>query len=244
MVARLRLGVVPLCAAVLLAACSDFGAPDPASDQADSVHSLWRGTVIAALVVGAFVWGLIGWALLRYRRRSDDVPSQKAHNVRLEVIYTAIPVVIVAVLFVFTMLAQRDVTELTDHPDVTVDVIGFQWQWQFRYEDPEGGTGPVVTGSSVGAPPEMVLPVGRTTRLRLVTSDVNHSFWVPRFLSKRDLIAGVRNEIDVTPNTRGSFVGRCAEFCGLDHWRMNFSVRVVSPAEYERWLSDQGTGGS
>ena len=92
MVARLRLGVVPLCAAVLLGACSDFGAPDPASDQADSVHSLWRGTVIAALVVGAFVWGLIGWALLRYRRRSDDVPSQKAHNVRLEVIYTAIPV--------------------------------------------------------------------------------------------------------------------------------------------------------
>ena len=90
----------------------------------------------------------------------------------------------------------------------------------------------------------MVLPVGRTTRLRLVTSDVNHSFWVPRFLSKRDLIPGVRNEIDVTPNTRGSFVGRCAEFCGLDHWRMNFSVRVVSPAEYERWLSDQGTGGS
>jgi cytochrome c oxidase subunit II len=244
MVARLRLGVVPLCAALLLAACSDFGAPDPASDQADSIHSLWRGTVIAALVVGAFVWGLIGWALVRYRRRSDGVPDQKAHNIRLEVIYTAIPVIIVAVLFVVTMRTQADVTDLTDDPDVIVEVIGFQWQWQFRYEDPQGGTGPVITGRPAGDPPEMVLPVGRTTRLRLVTRDVNHSFWVPRFLSKRDLIPRVRNAIDVTPTERGSFIGRCAEFCGLDHWRMNFAVRVVSPAEYERWLADQGAGGS
>jgi cytochrome c oxidase subunit 2 len=90
----------------------------------------------------------------------------------------------------------------------------------------------------------MVLPLGETTRLRLVTRDVNHSFWVPRFLSKRDLIPKVRNEIDVTPNERGSFVGRCAEFCGLDHWRMNFSVRVVSPSEYRRWLADRERAGA
>jgi cytochrome c oxidase subunit 2 len=234
---RVRLGAVALAAAAVLGACS-FGAPDGATEQADHVHSLWTGFVIAALVVGGFVWGLIGWSFIRYRRRSDDVPSQKAHNLPLEVIYTAIPVLIIATLFFFTVRADRKVTHLTDHPDVTVEVVGFQWQWQFRYEQPSGPDRPVITGSSTGEPPELVLPFGQTTRLKLVTRDVNHSFWVPRFLSKRDLIPRVRNQIDVTPNERGSFVGRCAEFCGLDHWRMNFSVRVVSPAEYRQWLAD------
>jgi cytochrome c oxidase subunit 2 len=243
MVTRLRLGAVVLGTAVLVAGCS-FGAPDGATEQGDSIHSLWTGTVIAALVVGGGVWGLIGWSLIRFRKRSDAVPSQKAHNIPLEFVYTAIPVLIVAGLFFVTMRTQSDVTELSDHPDVTVEVVGFQWQWQFRYRAADGGPGPVITGASVGAPPEMVLPVGQTTRLKLVTEDVIHSFWVPRFLSKRDLIAGVRNEIDVTPNETGSFVGRCAEFCGLDHWRMNFSVRVVGAADYRRWLADQARPGS
>jgi cytochrome c oxidase subunit II len=230
---RVRVGAIAFAAATLLGACS-FGAPDGATDQADHVH---------ALVVGAIVWTLIFWSFIRYRKRSDDVPSQRAHNIPLEVIYTAIPVLIVATLFFFTLRTDRKVTKLTDHPDVTVEVIGFQWQWQFRYIEP-GGKGPVITGASAGAPPEMVLPFGETTRLRLVTRDVNHSFWVPRFLSKRDLIPKIRNRIDVTPNVRGTFVGRCAEFCGLDHWRMNFSVRVVSPAEYRRWLADHEKAGT
>ena len=168
MLNRLRIAAGALGAAALLGACADFGAPDPASDQADSVFSLWRGTVVAALVVGGVVWGLIGWALIRYRRRSDDVPDQKAHNIPLEVVYTAVPVLIVAVLFVFTMRTQSEVSDLTEDPDVTVEVVGFQWQWQFRYEDGAGGEGPVVTGASVGAPPELVLPVDQTTRLKLV----------------------------------------------------------------------------
>jgi cytochrome c oxidase subunit 2 len=153
-------------------------------------------------------------------------------------------VLIVAGLFFLTMRTNRDVTKAGGHPDVTVEVVGFQWQWQFRYEGTDGRPGPVITGAPVGAPPEMVLPIGQTTRLKLVTKDVNHSFWVPRFLSKRDLIPRIRNEMDVTPHEKGTYVGRCAEFCGLDHWRMNFSVRVVSVAEYRRWLAQQDRSGS
>ena len=114
-------------------------------------------------------------------------------------------------------------------------MIGFQWQWQFRYLD----EGFIITGDSEGDPPEMVVPVGSTIRLRLVANDVNHSFWVPRFLSKRDLIPGVRNVINVEVTERGTFTGRCAEFCGLDHWRMYFDVRSVDPAEYRTWVADQ-----
>ena len=240
--------VVGLALAGLLAGCADgpsFGAPDAATEEGAEIVDLWRGFFYTAIVVFVLVVGLVTYVLIRYRRRDpDEVPRQHADNLRIEILYTAAPILVVAILFGFTVAAEERVSDVDGDAAVTVEVVGFQWQWQFRYEDPQGGPGPVVTGRPAGDPPEMVLPVGRTTRLRLVTRDVNHSFWVPRFLSKRDLIPGVRNQIDVTPNTRGSFVGRCAEFCGLDHWRMNFSVRVVSRADYDRWLADQGTGGS
>jgi cytochrome c oxidase subunit 2 len=126
------------------------------------------------------------------------------------------------------------VNEVGDDAAAVVDVVGFQWSWQFHYRD-EGVT---ITGAP-GRGPELVLPVGRPSHLRLVSADVNHSFWVPDFLSKRDLIPGVDNEIEVTPTETGDYVGRCAEFCGLDHWRMNYSVRVVSEAEYRSWLEDR-----
>src|ERR687892_94477 len=115
-----------------------------------------------------------------------------------------------------------------------VDVIGFQWSWQFRYPDEDI----TITGEP-GEPPEMVIPVDRPTSLNLIAADVAHSFWVPDFLSKRDLIPGVDNEIDVTPTEEGTYVGRCAEYCGLDHWRMNYAVRVVSQDEYDDWIAEQ-----
>jgi cytochrome c oxidase subunit 2 len=145
----------------------------------------------------------------------------------------------VAVLFGFSWVTERDVNHLDDDPAVKVDVIGFQWSWQFRYPDEDI----VITGEP-DEPPELVLPVGQPSQLKLISDDVNHAFWVPDFLSKRDLIEGVDNEIEVTPTETGSYQGRCAEFCGLDHWRMYFSVRVVSQDDYEAWLDDHRGEGS
>ncbi len=233
---RRRLGLAAAAVAVALAACSGgFGEPDPVTQEGSSIQSLWRGSVVAALAVGLLVWGLIGWALLRYRRRSDTVPSQNPYNIPIEILYTVVPVAIVAALFFFTLRTERAVTRNPGPPDVTVEVIGFQWQWQFRYP----AEGITVTGESVGEPPEMVLPLGQRVRFELRATDVAHSFWVPRFLAKKDLIPGLRNTMTVDTTEAGTYVGRCAEFCGLDHWRMNFSVRVVPPAQYERWLADQ-----
>jgi len=242
---RLR-PLLPATAVALLAGgCGlpSFGAPEPASEQGRDIYSLWQASVVAALAVGAFVLGLIVFTLVRFRRRNDDVPRQNPYNVPIEVLYTVVPVLIVAVLFGFTVATQREV-EATgseaagDAPTVDVEVVGFQWQWQFRYP----GEGVVVTGTT-SEPPELVLPVDERARLELVAEDVIHSFWVPRFLYKRDLIPGVDNAIEITPDTEGTYEGRCAEFCGLDHWRMYFSVRVVSAEEYERWLDDQRSEG-
>jgi cytochrome c oxidase subunit 2 len=208
-----------------------FGAPDPASEEGESILSLWQGFFVVAAAVGLLVWGLLVYVLVRYRRRNDDVPRQGAYNVPVEILYTAAPVAVVIGLFGFSVATQLDVNDLDPEPAVVVEVVGFQWSWQFVYPD----EGIAVTGQP-GEPPEMVLPVGRTVRLELESTDVAHSFWVPEFLSKRDLIPGVENEIDVTPSRVGEYTGRCAEFCGLDHWRMYYAVRVVPADEYEEWL--------
>jgi cytochrome c oxidase subunit II len=219
-----------------------FGAPDPASKQGDSIHALWQGFFLAALAVAALVWGLLIFVILRYRRRRGDpdrMPSQNGYNIPIEIVYTVAPILIVAVLFGASVLTERKVNKIDDNAAATVDVIGFQWSWQFHYQ----GEGVTITGVP-GRGPELVLPVGQPSHLRLISADVNHSFWVPDFLSKRDLIPGVDNEIEVTPTKTGSYVGRCAEYCGLDHWRMNYSVRVVSWSDYKAWLAkakaDQG----
>jgi cytochrome c oxidase subunit 2 len=225
---------------VVLGGCTlpRFGAPKPASRQAGHILALWQGTVIAAACVGALVWGLIIWSIVRYRRRNDIVPNQNPENIPIEVFYTLVPIAIIGVLFFFTMRTQSATSQIAERPDVVVNVIGFQWQWQFEYP----AEGVTVTGNSENRRPQMVLPVGETVQLNLRTTDVVHSFWVPRFLAKRDLIPGIRNRINVHVTKRGTFVGRCAEFCGLDHWRMNFEVRAVSRSEYRAFIDDQRSG--
>ncbi|MEO7556468.1 MAG: cytochrome c oxidase subunit II [Acidimicrobiales bacterium] len=218
--------------ALTLAGCElpRFGQPDPATTEGGHTLGLWQGMVITAAAVGAFVLGLIVYAAIRFRRRSDDIPSQKPYNIPFEIAYTVTPVVIVAVLFAFSVVTQGNVDHTVERPDLTVNVTGFQWGWQFEYPDQHV----TITGSgSAGEMPTLVLPAGQVARLVLRTADVNHSFWVPAFLNKRDMIAGVDNQIDVTPVDVGTFDGRCAEYCALDHWRMAFRLQVVPPDQLE-----------
>jgi len=222
--------------AVVASGCGlvDHAGNRGATEQGRDIFDLWRAEMIVALVVGTLVWALIGWSVLRYRRRSDALPTQRQYVLPLEIAYTALPVVAVAVIFGFSYVTQRNVDELSADPDVVIEVQGFQWQWQFRYE----GSDVVVTGLP-GDPPVMVVPVDRTVRLRLMSRDVIHSFYVPDFLAKRDAIPGVDNEIDVDVLEAGRYSGVCAEFCGLDHAKMTFVVEAVSPAEFDAWLTDQ-----
>jgi len=231
-------------AVVLATGCSStLGAPDAVTEQGEEFITLWKGFLITAAVVGLFVYGLIIYAALRFRRRKGDdpdaVPSQRQYQVPLEIVYTVVPILIVAVLFGFTVVGQNRITRNDPDPDLTVEVIGFQWQWQFNYLDPATGETLVSVSGSAETIPELVLPVGRNVRFDLVANDVNHSFWVPEFLEKRDLIPGVDNEIDVDITEPGEWVGRCAEFCGLDHWKMDFTARAVPADEFDAWFADQ-----
>ena len=233
---RAQLGVLVM-AVLALTSCSSgfrFGAPDPVSEQGREVLGLWNGFHWVALGVGLLIWGLVLYCVARYRRRNDDLPSQSPYNIPVEIVYTVTPLLIVIALFGFTVVREQRVTALVDEPDVVVDVVGFQWSWEFSYPEED-----VVVETDGVTFPRLVVPVDSTVRFRLQTTDVIHSFWVPEFMMKRDLIPGIDNEIDVDVVKEGEWTGRCAEYCGLDHYRMKFTVAAVPPGEYRSWLDEQ-----
>ena len=231
---------------VLLAGCSEqtqhewqnLAMPDPASEQAQHIFELWRWSWVAALATGVVVWGLILWVVFRYRRRhADEIPVQTRYNLPLEILYTVAPVMMVIVFFYHTVETQNAVLEDTDQ-DRTIEVVGQQWSWTFNYRL-EGDEGPVVyTSGAGGNVPTLVLPVGETVQFNLHSPDVIHDFGVPAFLMKMDVVPGRVNHYEVTPDTEGSFRGKCYELCGTYHSRMLFNVEVVSPEDYEAYLQD------
>ncbi len=210
-----------------------FGWPEGVTEESTAMRQLWTGSVIAALVVGIAVWGLILWSVVRHRKRSDELPKQTAYNLPLEIVYTIVPFVIIAVLFFYTVVVQNRVQERSDEPDLTVAVNAFKWNWQFVYPGTEDQSGrPVETVGNSDEVPILVLPTGQDIRFEVASADVIHSFWVPEFLFKLDVIPGNENDRDnvfeVTIDEEGSYVGRCAELCGTYHAFMNFEVRAVS----------------
>ena len=178
--------------------------------------------------------------MFRYRRRRSDpeeVLKPYHESVPLEIVYTSLPVLIVVFLFVISMRANDRVTAVAPDPSLTVRVEAFAWGWRFAY--PDGAEVVSSPSSETTAGPVLMLPQGETVRFQLTSTDTIHAFWVPEFLYKKDAIPGRTFEFDVTPTEVGTFQGHCAEFCGLNHAYMNFSVRVVTPNEFDSWLAQQ-----
>jgi cytochrome c oxidase subunit 2 len=212
------------------------GLAPPLTEQAHDIEQIWDGVLIAAVVIGVLVIGLIVYVVFRYRRRDDRLPFQRRENIPIEVTYMVVPLLIVGALFGITFFSVRFIDEMEPDPDLTVDVTGFQWQWQFDYPD----TGVRITGTD-RLEPELVLPAGAKVQFDLTSIDVIHSFWIPGFRFKRDVFPGQTQtfQVDVGERT-GSWPdsGVCAEFCGLDHAQMRFSVRIVTPDEFQSWLQE------
>jgi len=215
------------------------------TNQTGRITNLWVGSWVAALLVGILVWGLILWCVAVYRKRKDDdqLPVQLRYHVPLEIMYVVLPIVMVGVLFYYT---ARDMTEIQDtsaEPDLTVQVIGKQWSWDFNYVDSDvydtGQHAQEVGRTGVLADqPTLYLPVGERVEFVLDSRDVIHSFWVPAFLYKQDMIPGRTNRFQVVPEVEGDYVGKCAELCGEEHSSMLFNVKVVSRDEYDAHIQD------
>lgn len=225
-----RLAVLAAFLGLVLVGCLPTGV----TEQSRAVNDLWNIFLVPAIAVAAVVWGLTTFAIVRFRRprtTSPESPPQIAGNVRLEVVWTVIPVIIVAVLFVLTLAAVGRIQQRTEG-GIVVDVSAFRWQWQFDYP----AEGVRVVGLP-DVPAEMVVPVGEPIHVTLTSPDVIHSFYVPAFLFKRDAIPGRPNQFEFTVEREGSYGGQCAEFCGINHDRMELTVRAVSRSAYQDWVA-------
>jgi cytochrome c oxidase subunit 2 len=231
-----------------------FGWPQGVTPQAERMRSLWIWATIAALAVGLIVALLIMWTVTFHRKKSNEIPRQTQYNLPLEIIYTVIPFVIVAVLFYFTVTAQNFVNAKVDNPDLRVRVIGFQWNWEFQYLQERPGRGgvyqarqaddgePLSTIGSSSTIPLLVVPTNRVVEYRIESTDVLHSFYIPDFLFKRDVFPhpeknDTDNVFQTTVQRQGAFVGRCAELCGTYHSMMNFEMRALPPDLFDRYLA-------
>ncbi len=226
------------CSAELNAQILRLGLPEGASSNSPTIGNLWIGFWIAAFAVGLFTLGLIMWAALKYRRKTDEMPKQNRYNLPMEILYTVVPFIAVGVLFYFTVIAQNRVLEKAAEPEVTVDVVGQKWSWTFNYleaDNPAVGQD-VWNAGTISKTPDLYLPVGKSVRFNLSSPDVIHSFWVPAFYQKLDVVPGRNNSFDMTPTKLGTFQGKCTELCGTYHSAMLFNVRVVSEEEYNTYL--------
>lgn len=241
--------------ALALAGCSQdtmaqwgrWGMPVAASEQAPWIGNLWSGAWIASMVIGVFVWGLMLWVSVRYRRKRDnEVPRQTRYNLPMEILYTMVPFLIIGVLFFFTVQSQDNVlAKVNDRPVHTVNVIGQKWSWSFNYMEQQNPAvnAVVYDTGTVERLPDLYLPVNEPVRFNLASADVIHSFWVPEFYFKLDVIPGHPNSFDVTPSRTGEFLGKCAELCGTYHSAMLFKVHVVSVEEYNAHLKELAAKG-
>lgn len=208
-------------------------APRAVTREGRDINDLYDIFLWVAAAVFVITAGLIGWSIIRYRARPGDneLPEQFHQNLPLEITWFAIPQIIVIVLFVVSALTLTDVNDQEDEPDATVVVTGYQWGWRFQFE----GTDAEVVGTP-DDPAEVKIPTGEVAFV-LTSADVIHSFYVPRFLMKRDAVPGRDTRFDVKVEEPGHYAGVCAEFCGLLHDRMTFSIDAVSPEEFESWLN-------
>jgi cytochrome c oxidase subunit 2 len=213
-----------------------FGAFDAPTKQGQDALKLWQGFFIAGLVVFVFMFILIAFAVLRYRRRSDAIPRQTQYHTALEIIYTVVPIVTVLVLFGFTFVTENEVDAFAANT-LNINVTAFQWGWEFQYPTYDVKVIGVETQN-----PVMVMPVGQPVRIYLRSNDVIHGFYIPAFNFSRYAQPGVVNSFDFDVQHTGLYRGQCTQFCGLYHSLMIFQVKAVTGSQFQAWVSQmQGT---
>ncbi len=239
----------------MLAGCNaypTYGASRGATKQGQETFKLYSGMMTTGIIVGGAVGLLILYTILRYRKRSEEMPRQFHENVPIEILYTVIPIVIVGFLFAFTVLTENNVDAIqpdnatltsTGKPVVDVTVTAFQWGWRFDYPGLNVGVAGETTNGPGNHGPQMVVPVGETVQVLLVSNDVIHGFYVRDFNFSRYALPGVHNYFDLDVLHAGTYDGQCTQICGLYHSEMLFTVRAVSPAAFARWAKNEASSG-
>ena len=238
-------------------ACADWAINMP-KGITDMSHETWRLHMQVfwwCVAIGIVVFGTMGYTIFKHRKSRGHEAAQFSHNGKLEVVWTAIPVII---LLIMAVPAAETLVKLeySQDPDLTVVVTGYQWRWHYEYPNHEveffssiaaesnvarrvdSGIDPATVENyllEVDRP--LVVPVGAKVRVLLTSKDVIHAWWVPALAIKKDAIPGFMNEMWFEAEETGTYRGQCAELCGVDHAYMPVVVEVVEPAQFEAWLA-------
>ncbi len=221
------------------------------TNHTDRITGQWVTSWTVLWAVGILAWGLMIWALIVYRRRKGEtgLPVQLRYNNPIETLFTVVPLILVLGFFAFAARDLAAIEEPIANPDVTIEVVGKQWSWDFNYVDANvyySGIQSQFEGElgSEAELPTLFLPVNKTVQIDLSSRDVIHSFWVVDFLYKKDLFPGRTNHMYFTPQVEGTYKGKCAELCGEFHSMMLFNVKVVSQAEYDAQMATLAAAGN
>jgi cytochrome c oxidase subunit 2 len=223
---------------------TDLGSPHGVTTQDHWVRQLWHITYIFAIPIFIIVMGGIIWCVVRYRIRPgrERRPAQFQYHIPIEAAYTIIPLVIVAIVFGFMFRAENHVDHLTKNPAVKITVEGFQWGWRFTYPNGHMQYGSVYDELNINDfnnLPVLFMPSNETVQLHLISDDVVHTFYVKELLFQRDMIPGIDNTVDLNVKTPNELYGQCNNICGQYHAYMRFRIRVLSPADYNKWYAQQ-----
>ncbi len=228
---RLLFGVLLALGAVLLSACNSNLPQDALTSEgpyARRVDSLFNWVFAIAVIVFFLVEGLLVYVLWKFRHRPGrGIPTQVHGNTRLEIAWTIAPAALLAVIAVPTIVTIFSLSA-TPPGALPIRVVGHQWWWNVSYPQQR-----VTTAN------EIHIPVGRAVEVRITSNDVIHSFWVPRLAGKQDLEPGRENKVMLQADRPGTYVGQCAEYCGLSHANMRLRVIADRPADFDAWIRQQ-----
>lgn len=229
----------------------DFLMQDPASPSAERIQAFHDMLVYIITGICLFVLALLIIVIVRYNRRANPEPSKTTHNVLLEVLWTALPVVILIIIAIpsFKLLYYVDRTE---NPEMTLKVTGYQWYWGYEYPD-HGGINfmsYMIPEDEINAEEgqlrllstdrAVVLPVNKNIQVDITAADVLHAWAVPALGVKTDSVPGRLNSTWFRITKPGTYYGQCSELCGKDHAYMPIEIKAVSEEEFEQWVLEQG----
>ncbi len=223
---------------------TNWGSPAGATTTSHQVLRLWAISYYFAIPIGVLVFGGIVWCVVRYRVKPGDLREAKQfqYHIPIEAAYTIIPLIIVGIIFGFMYGAENKIQNVSKHPALVIKVLGFQWGWQFTYPNGHVEIGSIQSQpdiNDISALPTLYMPDHETVQFDLATTDVNHSFYVPEFLFKRDLIQGINNVIDINAKHPLISIGECTQLCGTYHAFMRFQLDVMSTAQFNQWMAHQ-----
>ena len=241
-----------LCAIEPKGIAEDYGIDlqNPVTEVARDVYSMHAFVTIIMAIITLFVLGLIIWVCYKYSAKKNTNPSKTVHNTLIEILWTAVPVLILVVIAVpsFKLLYKQDVIP---EPDLTIKAIGYQWYWGYEYPDNGNFTYEAFMVQSedeleedkpykrmLTTDTKVVVPVNKIVRMQVTAADVLHSWAIPAFGVKTDAVPGRLNETWFKAEKTGIFYGMCSELCGVNHQSMPIEVHVVTQEEFDVWVEE------